>query len=175
MTIGTRRAITSVNPGTRIIEVGCFVMNPNVIRQRTPHNYAVAADAIQARVKSDVIFVSPSLAARDPPTLARPATPPGTRAPSRVIRRHRPARGRYTRARRRSVPIVRWQRISGVRAMERRNARECGGNPITQHQQSPIAQEIPPLPAPIVPGNPRRPEEDARCSPLSGASKPRTP
>jgi hypothetical protein len=49
-------------------------------------------------------------------------------------------------------------------------ARECRRNPLTQHQQSPIAQEISLLPGPIAHRKPRRPKEDARCSPLSGVN-----
>jgi len=41
-----------------------------------------------------LFFVSPSLAARDPPSLASPH-PSGTHAPSRVVGRHCPARGRF--------------------------------------------------------------------------------
>jgi hypothetical protein len=64
--------------------------------------------------------------ARSAHALAAP-TPAASLAPSRVIGRLPPALGRYTRARRRSVVIVRWPRIWGVGVIERCSAREWGG------------------------------------------------
>ena len=82
-------------------------------------------------------------------------TPPGTRAPSRVIGRHPPARGRYTRARWMSLPIVRLHRVPSVGVIERLCGRaSVGGTPLPNISKPPLPRKFPLFPAPLPQGNP---------------------
>jgi len=126
-----------------------FVTHSNASPQRTPHKDAPQSplrEVRRAERRSLFSFVRrwPRAAGSAWPAL----TPLATRAPSRAVRSHRPARGRGLRARWSSVPVVRQRRISSVGPMERLFGARRSQPPFTQHQQAPIAQGISPLPAP---------------------------
>jgi hypothetical protein len=97
--------------------------------------------------------------ARVPPSLASPH-PSGTHAPSHVVGRQAPARGRSTRAQRRRVSSGSWHQFPRGGAIERFLRARVGrkGNPTAQGQKDPIGQGISPFPAPL----PER-QEAPRC------------
>jgi hypothetical protein len=153
-----RQAIKSVNPITQTVEFGCFVTNSNVSPQRTAHKDAPASPLRDIGARNIGRRFRSAVVGRARSAYACPAlTPPGTRAPSRAIRRHTSARGRYTRARWTSVPIVHQHRLPTIGAIQRlfgaRVSAEppnptsaiphCPGNfPLAQCQKSLIAQVV---------------------------------
>jgi len=152
---------TSVNPGTqRIAAVGRFVMIPSAWGKPTPHH---ARNASQAREPSDAVFARRLAPARVPPSLASPH-PSGTHAPSHLIGRAGPARGRFHSRASEAGSGSLSAPHSGRRGNRTVAARASGAErkPHNPRSESPDAQGISPLPAPWPKDKrPPRPKTDS--------------